>query len=175
MKIIIKKLNALTLATALFSLVLFLSRCTGSNDHTTKNVELINGYVKAVETLDYKAMETYLDDNYIGIGPSFGDSIRKSQAIENWKNNVENLYQTIKYNKSRNIGVTIAIGDNQGDWVSNWAELEITYKNNKGTVTIMANTIYQINNGKIVKSYTFYNEADALRQLGYVFLNPNDL
>ena len=27
-------------------------------------------------------------------------------------------------------------------------------------------------NGKIVKSYTFYNEADALEQLGYIFINP---
>jgi hypothetical protein len=39
----------------------------------------------------------------------------------------------------------------------------------------MANTIYQIKDNKIVKSYTFYNEADVLEQLGYVFINPNDL
>ena len=30
-------------------------------------------------------------------------------------------------------------------------------------------------NGKIIKSLTFYNEADALEQLGYVFINPEDL
>ena len=32
-----------------------------------------------------------------------------------------------------------------------------------------------IENGKIVKSFTFYNEADALEQLGYVFLDLDDL
>ena len=63
----------------------------------------------------------------------------------------------------------------QGEWVSNWAELDITYKNGQGEVTIWANAIYLIENGKIVKSITFYNEADALRQMGYVFINPNDL
>ena len=53
--------------------------------------------------------------------------------------------------------------------------IKITYKDDRGAVTIWANTIYQIENEKIVKSFTFYNEADALRQLGYVFINPNDL
>ena len=161
-------------ATFLLSVFLF-TDCSQSNDNMAKNLELIDGYVKAVEAKDFNAMENYLDDSYLGIGPSFGDSVGKPQAIENWKSNVENLYESIKYNSSRNIAVTINTGDNQGDWVSNWAELEITYKDNKGTVTILANTIYQISNGKIVKSYTFYNEADALRQLGYVYLHPNDL
>jgi len=120
-------------------------------------------------------MDVYLDENYMGLGPSYGDSIGKSQAIENWKGNIEDLYESIKYNKSRNIAITIATGDNQGDWVSNWGELDIHYKDGKGSVTIWANSIYQIENGKIIKSYTFYNEADALKQLGYVFINPNDL
>ena len=81
----------------------------------------------------------------------------------------------IKYNSSRNTSETIPDGHNKGEWVSNWSELHIVYKNDKGAVTIWANTIYEIENNKIVKSYTFYNEADVLRQLGYVFINPNNL
>jgi len=88
---------------------------------------------------------------------------------------VENLYAGIKYNRSRNIAVSITTGDNQGDWVSNWAELDITYKDGRGPVTIWTNTIYQVQDDKITKSYTFYNEADALRQLGYVFIHPEEL
>jgi hypothetical protein len=118
-------------------------------------------------------MEEILDDDYFGFGPSFGDSINKVQAVENWKHNIKTLYRSIKYNKSRNVAVTIHDGDNAGEWVSNWGELHIVYKN-KQEVTLWANTIYQIKNGKIFKSYTFYNEADALHQLGYVFINPND-
>jgi len=75
---------------------------------------------------------------------------------------------------ARNAAVIIKTGDNQGEWVSNWGELHIVYKNGK-EVTLWANTTYKLENGKIVKSYTFYNEADALKQMGYVFINTNDL
>ncbi|MFD2246451.1 hypothetical protein [Pontibacter ruber] len=117
-------------------------------------------------------MSNYLGDNYIGMGPSYGDSIRKEQAVQNWKANATNLYEKIQYNRSRFASVTIPEGDNKGNWVANWAELEIRFKDGKGPVTIWANTNYQVENGKIVKSITFYNEADALRQLGYTFTPP---
>ena len=119
-------------------------------------------------------MDSVLDDNYLGLGPSFGDSIGKAQAIKSWKLNVESLYEKIEYVRSRNAAITIADGDNQGDWISNWAELHITYKDGEDVI-IWANSIYQIKDKKIVKSFTFYNEADALNQLGYVFVNPDEL
>ena len=157
-------------------LVLLLSLFTGcgKDDHSAKNIALIEKYVQAVQSKDFEGFSSALDDNYLGLGPSYGDSIRKPAAVANWKENITNLYENITYNKSRNAAFTITEGDNQGEWVSNWAELTITYKNEGGSVTIWANTIYQIENDKIVKSFTFYNEADALRQLGYVFINLND-
>lgn len=148
--------------------------CT-TNNNNQKNTALVEKYVQAVEDLDFNTMESMLDENYIGHGPSVNDSIRKDPALKNWKNNIENLYESIDYNKSRNIAVTVDSGENQGEWVSNWAELKIVYKKDKKEVVIWANTTYQIDHGKIVKSYTFYNEADVLEQLGYVFINPNDL
>jgi hypothetical protein len=149
--------------------------CSMDGRNAGKNIELIEKYVQAVENLDYDAMGTYLDDQYIGMGPSYGDTIRKTQAIENWKLHVDNLYESIKYNRSRNIAVSITDGDNQGEWVSNWAELDIVYKEGRGEVTILANTIYKVEDGKIIQSLTFYNEADAMRQLGFVCLDLNDL
>lgn len=139
-----------------------------------KTSPFVESYIEAVENLDYEIMESLLDDNYLGLGPSFGDSINKTQAVENWKYLVDNLYESIKYNRSRNAAVSVYEGENQGDWVSNWAELTIHYQNSGKSVTIWANSIYQIENGKIVKSYTFYNEADAFRQLGYVFIDLDD-
>lgn len=130
-------------------------------------IKLVKNYVNAVENLDYEAMSEYLDDNYLGMGPSYGDSITKTEAVQNWKLNIEFLYESIKYNRSRFAAVHIPDGENKGDWVSNWAELHIVYKNEEGAVTIWANTNYLIENGKIIRSITFYNEADALRQLGY--------
>lgn len=137
-----------------------------------ENIGLVKSYVQAVEEMDFQAMEKFLDDNYLGLGPSYGDSIGKNEAVENWKSYVENLYEGIHYNRSRYVSVTIPDGENKGEWVANWAELTIDYKNDRGSVTIWANTNYLIENGKILRSLTFYNEADALRQLGYKIVPP---
>ena len=141
--------------------------CNQKSDKT--NTALIEKYVQSVENMDFDAMDTILDDNYMGYGPSINDSINKAQTVSNWKFNVENLYGSIKYNKSRNAPILIEDGGNQGDWVANWAELEITFKASGENVTIWANTNYLIKNGKIVKSYSFYNEADVLEQLGFFY------
>jgi hypothetical protein len=147
--------------------------CNSSNH--SENISVVEKYVKSVENMDYANMESLLADNYMGYGPSSGDSIGKIAALENWKNNVENLYQKIEYTRSEFAGVTIKDGPGKGDWVANWAELTIEYKDGNGPVKIWASSNYIVENGKIVKSVTFYNEADVLRQRGYVFINPNDL
>lgn len=163
-----KKILYLTLLLAL------MTSCGSMGDNSELNLALIEKYIAGVENMDYEIMETILAEDYQGLGPSIGDTIGKAQAIENWKLNVETLYKKIEYKRSRTTAVTVTSGDNQGEWVSNWAELYIEYQNG-GEVTIWANTIYKIENMQIVKSYTFYNEADALRQLGYIFYNPNVL
>ena len=151
-----------------------LMNCSSENMNSRGTVALVEKYINAVEELDYSTMESLLADEYVGLGPSFTDSINKSQALESWKYNVENLYESIKYTRMQNASVKIESGPNQGNWVSSWSELTIRYKN-KASVVIWANTTYKIENDKIVKSFTFYNEADALRQLGYIFIHPNDL
>ncbi|WP_194776244.1 nuclear transport factor 2 family protein [Pararhodonellum marinum] len=140
--------------------------CTSTESNQKENIELVKKYVHAVENLDFEGMENMLDDDYIGVGPSYGDSIGKSDAVANWKYNVENLYEKIQYNRSRFAGVTIPDGESKGDWVANWAELSIVFQDGD-SVIIWANSNYLVENGKIKKSLTFYNEADVLRQLGY--------
>lgn len=158
----------------IISFVLLFLSCDSNRQKEQQNIGLIASYVEAVEKLDHDLMESFLSDDYMGYGPSFNDSIGKTGAIASWKKNVDELYEKIDYKTSRNIAVTIDSGDNAGDWVSNWAELEITFKEDGKSVTIWANTVYKIEGDKIIESYTFYNEADALEQLGYVFINPNN-
>jgi hypothetical protein len=153
-------------------LVISLAACSNTDKKQAENIELVKSYVQAVENLDYNAMDNILDVNYIGIGPSYGDSIGKLEAVANWKWNVENLYQKIHYNRSRFVAATIKDGDNQGEWVGNWAELAIDFKDSIGSVTIWTSTNYLIENGKIKRSITFYNEADVLKQLGMIFVYP---
>lgn len=155
-------------------LVPFLMSCSFNSGSSDSNIAVIEKYISAVESMDYNTMTLLLDDDYQGLGPSFSDSINKQQAIDSWKYNVKNLYEKIEYTREQHAIVLIEKGYNKGEWVSSWAELNITYKTGE-TVVIWANTAYKVENSKIVKSFTFYNEADALRQLGFVFINPNDL
>ena len=156
----------------LAGIALFLGGCSTANDKmNAENIELVNKYIKAVEDMDFDGMGQYLDENYMGMGPSYGDTIYKAQAVANWKENVTNLYKKIKYTRSKTAAVFIPDGDNKGNWVGNWAELMIEYQNGK-TVMLWANTDYLVENGKIIRSLTFYNEADALRQLGYKIVAP---
>ena len=173
----IQTFNFFYMKNLLFILAVLLTTmsCSEANKHANENVALIEKYVQAVENLEYETMESMLADNYMGYGPSFNDSINREMAITNWKSNIENLYESIDYDKSRSLAQHVPDGFNAGEWVSNWAELSIVYKKDKKKVKILANTMYKIENGKIVKSYSFYNEADVLEQLGYVFINPNDL
>lgn len=157
----------------LLVLAIGMAACTSNTEKKqAENVELVKAYVTAVENLDYEAMGNYLDVNYLGIGPSFGDSIGKMEAVENWKWCVNNLYEKIHYDRSRFVAVNVPDGDNKGEWVGTWAQLHIVFKDSIGSVTVLANTNYLIENGKIKRSITFYNEADVLRQLGFVMVLP---
>ncbi len=154
--------------------ILLLSIACSNND-TTENIKIIEKYIAAVEAKDYSSMENLLAENYKGYGPSHSDSTNKEAALADWKYNIENLYEGISYERSQIVAVEVPSGPNKGDWVANWAELKITYKEGGEQVTIWANSNYKIEKGKIVKSYTFYNEADALQQLGYVFMITDEL
>lgn len=151
----------------------FFSACSVNN--TAENIATIEKYVSAVESMDYSTMEALLAEDYIGYGPSHSDSTSKKDALAAWENNVETLYEKISYERSQIVAVNVPSGPNKGEWVANWAELKITYKDGSGPIVIWANSNYKIENGKIVKSYTFYNEADALKQLGYVFVSIDEL
>ena len=52
--------------------------CTSSADKKEKeNLAIAQKYMKAVETKNVAAMDSLLADNYIGYGPSVGDSTNK--------------------------------------------------------------------------------------------------
>ncbi len=158
----------------LFFTLLF-AACSATNDQQQiekENIAVIEKYIEAVESKDTQAMSDLLAENYVGYGPSFSDSTNKAQAIENWTDVAENLYEKIEYTRTVNIAATVKDGPHPGNFVSDWASLKITYKDGRGPVFLNMNAIYRIENGKITLSRTFYNEADVLRQLGYDYCPP---
>jgi len=144
------------------------------NKQSEENLALVNKLLTAVESRDTAAMSAVMADNYKGYGPSIGDSLPKSEILENWKYNFDHYYATIKYNSYQNIASDIIENNNSepGQWVSNWAYCSIKYKDGRGPIYIWVNSVYKIENGKILKSRVLYNEADWLRQLGYKLIKP---
>jgi hypothetical protein len=160
-----------------FSLIsLSLFACTSSADKKEKaNLAIAQKYMEAVETGNVALMDSLLADNYMGYGPSVNDSTNKEEAISSWEFNTENLYESIEYTRHQELAVTIKDGRAKGDWVLNWALLKIKYKDGRGPVHIWINVVYVIENGKIIMSRTFYNEADVLRQLNYTIDPPQEI
>jgi hypothetical protein len=149
--------------------------CTSSaGKKESESLAIAKKYMEAVETKNAAIMDSLLADNYMGYGPSVGDSTNKEDAIKSWKYNAENLYETIEYTRHKELAVTVNEGEAIGDWVLNWAYLTIKYKDGRGPVNVWVNAAYRIENGKIVHSRTFYNEADVLRQLGYKIVAPDN-
>jgi hypothetical protein len=145
-----------------------LAACTSPAEKKEKeNLAIAEKYMNAVETKNVLAMDSLLADNYWGYGPSIGDSINKEGAILNFKYLVENLYESFEYTRHKELAVTVKEGEAAGDWVLNWAYLTIKFKDGSGPVHVWVNIVYRIENGKIMHSRTFYNEADVMRQLGY--------
>jgi len=164
-----KKLFVLIISIGFFS-------CTSSEDKKEKeNLAIASKYMEAVETNNVELMDSLLAENYIGYGPSVNDSIDKEGAIQNWKDNSENLYESFEYTRHKELAVTVTEGEAIGDWVLNWAYLTIKYKVGEVPVHLWVNVVYRIENGKIVMSRTFYNEADVLRQLRYTINPPEEI
>ena len=147
--------------------------CTSPAEKKEKdNLAIARKYMEAVETKNVTVMDSLLADDYIGYGPSVGDSTNKEDAISNWKDNIESLYESIEYTRSKELAVSVTEGEAIGDWVLNWAYLTIKYKVGNEPVHLWVNAVYRIENGKIVQSRTFYNEADVLRQLHFMITPP---
>jgi hypothetical protein len=159
---------------AIISINLF--ACTSSADKKEKaNLAIAQKYMQAVETKNVIIMDSLLADNYMGYGPSVGDSVNKEEAIAGFKDNIENLYESIQYTRHKELAVTVTEGEAIGDWVLNWDYLTLKYKVGKDPVNLWVNVVYRIENGKIVHSRTFYNEADVLRQLRYMIAPPQEI
>ena len=157
----------------LLGFAVLLSSCSGSNHEiNTDNIAVVQKYVQAVESKDTDAMASLLSDDYIGYGPSYSDSINKADAIANWKDLAQNLYDSIQYIHTVNLAAKMTDGPRPGDYVAEWSSLRIKYKDGRGPVNLNISVIYRIENGKITMSRTFYDEADAYRQVGYEFVPP---
>src|SRR5215217_7614842 len=157
----------------LIAISISLFSCSSNISNKEKeHLAIAEKFMHAVESKNVAVMDSLLSENYIGRGPSVGDSVNKKEAMAAFASNAENLYETFHYTRHKELAVTVKEGEEAGDWVLNWAYLTIKYKDGRGPINLWVNAVYRIEDGKIADSRTFYNEADALRQLGYSIEPP---
>jgi limonene-1,2-epoxide hydrolase len=152
----------------LFAMVTLLACNNAGNQQDIESIAIVEKYKAAVEAKDIKAMDSLLADNYMGYGPSVSDSTNKADAMANWKLSIDDLYESISFSNMQNLPKTITEsigGVAPGNWVSSWSLATFKYKDGRGPVQMWVNVEYRIENGKIVYTRTFYDEADVERQL----------
>ena len=155
--------------------IFFVVGCQAPAGSDGKNLAIVQQYVDAVKNNDLDAMGALLSDNYLGLGPSVGDSTNKQLALESWQYNSENVYESISYDMMQLLEVSVPDGPAKGEWVANWSLVTIMYKDGRGPVSLWVNVVYKVEDGKIARSRTFYNEADVYSQLGYRLFPPLQL
>lgn len=153
-----------------FILAILISACTTSNNSAKQNIKVVEKYQEAISNHDVEGMKALLADNYVAYGPSIGDSMKRDDAILNWDYNMQNLYKKLEFKRAEIIAISNYEGKVPGNWVSSWGKLYVKFMDRGNEATIWSNTIYLIDDGKIQKSYIFFNEADALRQAGYRYI-----
>ena len=162
------KINLSTLLIVIFAIAI--TACTTApENHDEVNLATVEKYQKALKAQDYETIASLLSDSYVGYGPSIGDSTNRDDALTNYKYNMEHLYKKLEFQGSQNIVVTNYKNGVPVEWVSSWGKLYVKYREHGNEAEIWSNTIFQVKDGKIQKSFIFYNEADALRQAGYKY------
>src|SRR4051794_27728468 len=111
-------LSILAISICLFS-------CVDAKKKEKENLAIAEKYMEAVETKNLGTMDSLLAEKYIGYGPSVGDSTDKGDALKTWKYNADNLYESFKYTRHKELAVSVTEGEAIGDWVLNWAYLTI--------------------------------------------------
>jgi len=155
----------------LFTIVM--ASCSTGTTESGINTDILSvgtKFMNAWHDKDTSAMSRLLADDFIGMGPSSGDSMNKAEALAKWKGIMDHV-DAIDIVGNFNAAAKVSEGDNAGDYVTSWARTNIKYKDGK-TVHLTVNYIFRVKDGKINRSISFVNEADSMRQLGYQFVPP---
>ena len=105
MKIEMKQL----LSMVLISVTMY-SCAPGIASKENDNLAIAEKYMLAAETMNVSTLDTLLAENYIGYGPSVGDSTNKKDALATFRYNSENLYESFEYTRHKELAVTVNDG-----------------------------------------------------------------
>lgn len=139
------------------------------------NKAMVKKYMETILTGNTAGMADFLADGYMGHGPAMKDSVNKEQDIANWKKSWAEEFTSIKYDEVVSLTPSIKPETKSraaGDWVLTWGTISVEHKNGLPPVKFNLHVAYRVANGKIDRSYVYYDVADILTQEGYTFVPP---
>ncbi len=135
------------------------------------NTQTVYDYIAAMTTGDVNAAASFLTDDYYYYGPNIADSASKVDHLSRWKGNLDSLFTKVTYSRIATITQSYEEGRLQGDWVADWSVMSIDYQN-APSVSFNFHAVYRVEEGKITRSTSFFNQADILTQQGWQMTPP---
>jgi ketosteroid isomerase-like protein len=140
----------------------------GENPNAEKDLKTVGDYINALVAGDFATAKSLMADNYKAAGPSPKDSANRDQEITNWTEG----NKTQLDRKTSFVSETFRVlqGDQKGDWVSVWGDYSFTQ--NGTTVKFPYQYTAHLTNGKIDRSFVYYDRQYISETLGYKLTPP---
>ena len=137
------------------------------------NKAIVQKYSDAIVKGDTVGMEAFLADTYKGYGPGLTDSTDRAKEITGWKKSWREEFASIDFDRAGTIAFTVPTdGKYPGDWVAEWAFINVTYKNGTKPFKFWWHGVSRVKDGKIEVSRAFYNQNDYFTQHDFKVTPP---
>lgn len=137
-----------------------------------RDIATVRAYLDALLAADTVAMRNALTEDFLGyFVTSPFDTTTVDENIKNW---VEN--NNTRSNQQNTIVASSSLRVNEGDFVGDWVQIWGRYTAVENSVDIEIVVPYFVNikmqNGKIDRSFTYYDRLAVYQQLGYELKAP---
>lgn len=141
-------------------------------DNAATANELLQNYVKALQTGDVATMNAQLADNAMVYGLGGGlDSLNVAEHKEYFTNSTS----TYKHVITQDLYLPVKVTNNwyEGEWVLAWGTDTITDKKTGKSSTIPYHSANLVQNGKIIRVFYYYDMLNVLETQGYTITPPS--
>jgi len=140
----------------------------GENTNADKDLKTVSNFINALVAGDFTTAKSLMADNYKASGPSPKDSATRDQEITNWTEG--NKTQTDRKTSFVSETFRVLQGDQKVDWVSVWGDYSFTQ--NGTTVKFPYQYTAHLTDGKIDRSFVYYDRQYISETLGYKLVPP---
>jgi hypothetical protein len=141
------------------------------------DVELIKAVAQAFFVGDAEAMEQYLHEDYVSGGPDF-QTYSRQEEIDGWVDFAQNFTNARLTNEvyySLIVDAFEGRPEMLGKWVLMWADMHYTRLSDGMDVSFPLHVIFNIDEGQLIYSGSYFDRLSMFRQMGYKLVAPEEV